>query len=926
MTQRLSGIGWFSRRPSAGVAGDASDLASLLDALPVSIMACLPGQRIVYANRSLAAQLGMEPGQLIGRSAAELFPPHVGEQIRIREAEALAGQEVAVELPLAEKGQGAERTLLLNVAACLAPGWGPVSVIGLRDVSREREVEVDLARQRDFIQALFDTMDTLLVVVDGSGGIVRWNQACERMTGSYISEVAGRGFAETVLCPACRERGEALIKHAVSSGIVQHGRLDVAGRDGNLFQVAWSAASLKGESEYALLTGVDETQAVRAERRQEESAIELKAVWESAADFMLFLDESGRIVAANGALCRLAGLDRSSLEERPFLEVFQQWPGHEPDEMTQFRDRFASRSMPACEVAEYRIHPGRTAWLEISSSFVERPGEPALLLQTGRDITDRVKREQQLRETNEFLESATQWAKEMAASAEMASAAKSEFLANVSHEIRTPMNGILGMTELALMTDLTHEQREYLKIVQTSAESLLTLLDDILDLSKAEAGRTEFRPAPFDLCAEIESMMKPIAHRAEAKNLTLDLQLAPNLPRALAGDWNRLRQVLLNLLSNALKFTDEGKVQLRVECLGYVQGQARIRFIVADSGIGIPPHRIHDAFASFTQLDGSNTRSRGGTGLGLSICAKLVDLMGGRLFASGVDEVGTTFGFVLTLPTAGDEPTPAPPQHPPSTLRFERKVRCLLAEDNPVNQKLFLAMLDRAGIQAALARTGIEAVEMATREAFDIVIMDVQMPEMDGLEAAAAIRSNELLTGAHLPIIAITAHAMLGDRDVCYAAGMDSYLSKPVRMETLIGEIQRLLIPPSATMEKGAEPEAVTMPIIDYVQALDRVGGDRELLAELAGLFLDEGPRLLSEVTAGVENNNLAASAGAAHQIKGLLAQFGSEQGRLLALAVETAAKSGQCDAARAASAELSGHLDQLHETFVRLSRGEEIV
>ena len=903
----------------------------MLDALPVSIVAYIPGKGIVYANQMLAQRLGRTVGELIGRSAGDLFPPHVSEQLHTQERLALTGAPVAFELPYTLPGEEEERLFLLSMSTCGVPGWGDVIAVAVRDVTRERNVELDLARQRDFIQALFDTTDALLIVVDGQGGIVRWNRACERLTGYHISSVAGRNFSEALLPPAARPLGDALLRRTASTGLAQRDRLPVAGRDGGVFFVSWSAISLRSDSadpDFAVLTGVDETSVIAAERQQKESALEFKAVWESVADFMMFLDASGVIVAANKSLCHLASQDRNDVEGRPFLEIFQQWPGHEEDELTQFRDRFESRSFPECEVAEYRLASGRAAWLEITSSFVERPGQTAWLLQVARDITDRVKREQQLRETNEFLESATQWAKEMAASAELASAAKSEFLANVSHEIRTPMNGILGMTELTLMTDLTQEQREYLKMVESSAESLLSLLDDILDLSKAEAGRTEFRAAPFDLNAEIEGLMKPISHRAAVKNLSTRFSLSPNLPRALVGDWSRLRQVLLNLLANAVKFTDSGEIHLEVECLGYDKGRARIRFLVKDSGPGIPPRKIHDAFAPFTQLDGSNTRRRGGTGLGLSICAKLVDLMGGRIHASGEPGAGTTFGFVLSLPVAADDIAPRPVSQTPTRIRFDRPVNCLLAEDNPVNQRLFLAMLERAGVQASLAATGREALAMASERHFDIAIMDVQMPEMDGLEATASIRSGELLTGGHLPIIAITAHAMAGDRDLCFAAGMDGYLSKPVRMESLIGEIQRLLKPASssATMVDSPHMGGSAMPLIDYPQALERVGGDRELLAELAGLFLDECPRLLSVSNAGIENNNLPATAGAAHQLKGLLAQFGSEQGRKLALSLESAAKSGDMSAASAAFAQLSTHLDTLHDAFVRLSQGEDIV
>lgn len=920
-----SGRGWigrFWREPPP----TAPDLAALLDALPVSVLAYHPRRGVLYVNQTLAKRLSRPASELVGLTAEDLLPEHVAAYVRSHEDEALAGGLFSCEVTHSLHESAEERTALLTMSACAIEGWGDVLAVLVRDVTGERQTELELARQRDFVQALFDSTDILLAVVDESGRIVRWNQAFERMTGFHISEVAGRPFQSALLTPQCRARGESLLRRVASTGLPQRERLEIAGRNSEIFHVAWSAAPLEADSQFAVLTGVDETQAVRAKRQQAEIENELRAVWESVADFMMFLDASGVIIAANGALCVLAGMDRSSLEGRVFLEVFQQWPGHESDELDQFRRRFETRSMPQREVAEYKICTGKTVWLEITSTFVERPGEPVLLLQIARDITDRVEREQQLRETNEFLESATQWAKEMAASAEMASAAKSEFLANVSHEIRTPMNGILGMTELALMTGLTGEQREYLRIVQSSAESLLTLLDDILDLSKAEAGRIELKPEPFNLRVEVENLTKQIAHRAAAKLLSFEYRLGEDLPEFLTGDWSRLRQVLLNLLSNSIKFTDEGGIQLQVDCLGYVQGLARVRFLVSDSGIGMPPRKIGAAFEPFTQLENSSTRRRGGTGLGLPICAKLVDLMGGWLVASGSESNGMVFGFVLALPLASEDSATSQALSQPALIPFDRPVRCLLAEDNPVNQKLFTAMLERAGIQVSLAKTGSEAVELALKERFDVAIMDVQMPEMDGLEAAAAIRSNERVTGGHLPIIAITAHAMPGDRDMCFAAGMDRYLSKPVRMRTLLGEIQHLLATRSAKMNKDAPDATPSYPMIDYPQALDRVGGDRDLLAELAGLFLEEYPRLLAEISEGVQTGDLAMAAGAAHQLKGLLAQFGSEKGRLLALEVETASKSGDASESKVATEKLSSHLSELHEVLVRLSRGEDIV
>lgn len=902
----------------------------LLEALPISVLAFAPGRGIVYANNAVAKRIGRPREEILGLRASDLFPDHVAGQIQLHEQEAINGKSVAFEVPYSLPHQPEGGIVLLNLAACNVPGLGDVIAVAARDVTREREVEVELARQRDFIQALFDTTDALLIVTDHEGSVVRWNRTCEHLTGFHISEIEGRNFADALLSPDARPSGDALLNHAITSELPQRGRLPLVARDGRLIHVSWSVCALPadvGMPPFAVLTGVDETSAVTAERHKVEATLELQAVWETVADAMMFLDSAGFIVASNSALCRMAGLDRHDVKNRPFLEIFQQWPGHEKDELDQFCERFESRSFPEREVAEYHLKCGRIAWLEVASSYVDRPGQPVLVLQIARDITEQVKREQQLRETNEFLESATQWAKEMAASAEMASAAKSEFLASVSHEIRTPMNGILGMTELALMTDLTSEQREYLTMVESSAESLLTLLDDILDLSKAEAGRIEFRPTPFDLAAEIESLMKPIAHRAAAKKLSAHVTFSPNLPRTVVCDWSRLRQVLLNLLANAVKFTDSGEVRLSVDCLGYHSRDASVRFIIADTGIGIPPHRIHDAFAPFTQLDGSNTRRRGGTGLGLSICSKLVDLMGGRIFACAAEGPGTHIGFVLPLPVAAEDGIPLSRTPKPAFRRLDRPVNCLLAEDNAVNQRLFLAMLERAGISAQLARTGVEAVSMAAAQDFDLIIMDVQMPEMDGLEAASAIRHAERASGRHVPIIAITAHAMPADRDLCFAAGMDSYLSKPVRMEVLLDEVHALLsrVPPSGTMEETAQSPDRMMPTIDYAQALDRVGGDRELLAEMAMLFLDEFPRLLAEANAGIENSNLAAASGAAHQLKGLLAQFGSEKGRLLAFSLESSAKSGDQSGSRSAFDSLSRELDGLRPVFTRLAAGEEI-
>ncbi len=800
---------------------------------------------------------------------------------------------------------------------------------------------------------------------------------------------------------------------------------------------------------------VEISQKRKAERALAEERDLLHTLMDNLPDSIYFKDTKSRFLRINRAMAALLGLkdpdEAVGKTDYDFFSEEHARPAFEDEQQVM------TTGLPLVAKEEREVWSnGRERWVSSTKMpFRDRAGRIIGTFGISRDITHRKQ-----------AEAALQQAKE---AAEAANRAKSEFLANMSHEIRTPMNGILGMTELALDTDLSSEQREYLSVVKASAESLLTVINDILDFSKIEAGKLELEDTDFELRESVGDTMKVLALRAHNKGLELACHVHPDVPDYLTGDPGRLRQVLVNLVGNAIKFTEQGEVVVEVEGQQGQQGQpgqVELHFSVRDTGIGIPKEKQRAIFDPFVQADSSTTRKYGGTGLGLAISVRLVRLMGGQLSIASEPGKGSTFRFTARFRVAqGVPPRPRPlrldqlrdlpvlivddnatnrrileemlhnwrmaptaviggpealdemrraeaagrpfalvlldammpgmdgftlaarmqsrakangatlmmlsssnqsgdaarcrslglagyltkpikqsdlldaimtalgareteEQAAPPASAVPRPagggLRILLAEDNAVNQKLATRILEKQGHLAVVVNNGREALDALAREPFDVVLMDVQMPEMGGFEATMAIRERERRGGGHVPIIAMTAHAMKGDRERCLEAGMDGYVSKPIRAQELYDAIAAVLpmkpLPPPPTEEAAAAPEVLNMN-----EALEAVAGDRDLLSELARLFLDELPRQRSGLREAVARADASQLRNVAHALKGAVSNFAAHAAAGAALRLEMLGREGKTTGAAEAFAELERELERLIPVLQRVANGDKV-
>jgi PAS domain S-box-containing protein len=970
-----------------------------------------------------------------------------------------------------------------------------LALITARDASPQRDalqrLEDKEAELRRVLSSVSDCLWSAEIAADGRWAYRFLSPVITRITGwSPDTFLTGPDSWRGIVHPEDRPLWDDAVG-LLRAGQASHMEYRIRHADGSVRWVRDRASSAAGPGGSWLVDGIlaDVTDRKRAQEDLEFERYLLRALMDHLPDTIYFKDEQSRFLRVNPAAARGFGLDDpAKARGKTDADFFK--PEHAVEALRDEQEVIRTGT-PLVGKEEKETWPdGRVTWVSTTKMPLrDRSGRVVGTFGVSRDITEKRLAEQELRHAKE--------------AAEEANRAKSEFLASISHEIRTPMNGVIGMTELALDTDLTREQREYLTMVKVSAESLLTIINDVLDFSKIEAKKMQLETVPFGLRDHLGDTVKALAIRAQQKGLELACHVLADVPDALRGDPGRLRQVLVNLIGNAIKFTDQGEVVVRVRTAtdgvhegGKRHAETELHFEVIDTGIGIPPEKQKLIFEAFTQADHSTTRKYGGTGLGLSIATQLAELMAGRIWVESTVGKGSTFhvrarfglaaegavapertrparleglpvlvvddnatnrrilqdvltnwrmrptvvdggraalaalraaveagipfplvlldghmpemdGFMLarriqadaalagsilimltsagmpddvarcrslgiraylmkpvkqselldaivtTLNATGQTPQLSEAAAP---SRAGRPLRILVAEDNVVNQKLVGALLEKQGHHAVVAVNGREALqqlriadcglrieeqESAIRNPqsaipFDLVLMDVQMPEMDGLEATERIRTWERRAGGHIPIVAMTAYAMKGDREMCLSKGMDDYVSKPIQPADLYAAIARMtsavatassvrpsspshVVTRAATDKEGGGGETPDG-VVDVAEAMNRVAGDQNLLRSMIALFFEECPKEVAKVRAALESGDAVGLRRAAHTLKGTIGIFGRREAYAAAERLEALGRRGDLAAAVPALTALEGALARLNPALSALA------
>ena len=751
----------------------------------------------------------------------------------------------------------------------------PWAVLVVDDVGRYKRREKSLMDSRDFFLSLIENFPALIWLAGPDQQLEYVNKHWLQFTGRTLDQEIGSGWADNVH-PDDREEYFSQCRRARDVCRPFEIEYRLRRRDNTyrwMLNVGKPFFDLDGHFAGYIGASFDITE----RRLAEEELRRFEVLSENAKEMILFVDDAGRIIDANSAAVQAWGYSHGELLAMSVGELT-----HET-ERPQW-EQALRHSVGALFESIQRRRDGSSFPVEVSVQGADISGQRVLMLII-RDITER-----------KNTEVAMKYAVE---AANAAYRAKGDFLANMSHEIRTPLNGIIGMVDLTMRANISEDLRDNLMIAKNCADSLLRIINDILDFSKLEAGKVSIEMLEFDLRDLVEKIVRAHVPRLEEKSLELQYQLPASLPRRIIADPYRLQQVLNNLIGNAAKFTEQGSVLVAIKAQEQREDSLVLQFSVTDTGIGIAPDKTGQIFQSFSQADGSQTRKYGGTGLGLAISKQLIELMGGKIWLTSAQQQGSTFTFTLPCRTGSLAPATAWSPPPVQDLVVSgRPLHLLVAEDNKENQLVTGLMLKSLGHTYVVANNGQEALDILERETFDAVLMDIQMPELDGLEATRILRQREKGEN-HLTVIALTAHALAGDRERFLSLGMDDYLAKPVALESLYSVLERL--------GRGEAPgvKAITFynkPAQAEPPEMRRVLKDIAYQAELLARLLDDSNLPIAEVVADA--------------IKSLALNHSLESVKDQAFQITLASRRGDLASARRFFQDLTDNLKQLKKMF----------
>jgi PAS domain S-box-containing protein len=762
------------------------------------------------------------------------------------------------------------------------------------DITERKQAEMALSR----LAAIVESSGDAIIGKDLKGIITSWNKGAQEIFGYEASEMKGASIIR--LIPIDRQDEEDQIKEKVTRGEnVESFETLRQTKDGRLIDVSITASPIKDAN--GKVIGVskvarDITASKRAETALRASEAELRNMAEAMPQIVWITRPDGWNTYFSQQWMDYTGLSLEQSLGHGWNEPFH--PEDQQRAWDAWQHATATIGTYSLECRLRRADGAYRWWLIRGVPQTDAAGNILKWFGTCTDIHDLKMSEREISRTNLELAAAKE-------AAEAANRAKSEFLANMSHEIRTPMNGVIGMTNLLLDSDLSPEQRHRAEAISKSGESLLSIINDILDFSKIEAGKLVFETLDFNLHEAVEGCLELFAHRTEARNLELICLIKPNVPARMRGDEGRLRQVLTNLVGNAIKFTEHGEVMVKVSLEKQTDTDALVRFEVKDTGIGIAAEIKEQLFQPFSQADASMSRKFGGTGLGLAISKELVEIMQGQIGIESAVGKGSIFWFTarfalqsessesrsaikddgsVSMGAAGQAHKVSP--SPKFSARADGELRVLLAEDNIVNQEVAQGQLHKLGYRADAVANGTEVLEALQRIRYDVILMDCQMPELDGYETTRRIRRLEQQCikpfdyRRPIFIIAMTANAMQGDREECLKAGMNDYVSKPVRDRELKTALERCLAieaTPSETISPAPNESSSTEALVDFDRLREITDNEPARLRRLIGLYLTQSAPMLDDIDAAIQSNSSEETARLAHKLVGSSISCGVE-------------------------------------------------